>query len=325
MEETSESSVMTNLAEYATKVEAKFPILGRLLWYSVSEPKIEYAQLETKMKSLGLSTDYLPPRTRGVDAFRLACKAAQKRRLHDGAIVENYLLREVVCDDDRVVEHIMQERVDAKGETLSYEKVGKAIYYRPDGANPGGRIAVVNEAPFYDDRMKGIVDDMLAIVQSDWRERVTFLHANAIRGVINRVLRDCATLRVRPSGGVFFSPEAYKDTVNKLAYLLNDLGGECHMHAVPLVDTEDEREMLTAAFENEAVKEIERSMDEMAAVLKSGKKITVNQASVFVEHHQRITAQTVEYAELLDEQLNRSTTSLEMFKKQVNLMVAKAE
>lgn len=311
--------------KYTHDVEAKYPVLGRLLWYSVSEPKIEYDKLEARMKELGISTGYLPPRTRGVDAFRLSCKASQKRRIRDGAILENYMLREVVCDDDRVIQHIMQERVDSKGETLSYEKVGKAIYYRPDAANPKGRIAVVNEAPFYDERLTDIVTSILADIENDWRDRVVYLHANAIRGVINRILSDCSTIRVRRSGGVFFSPEEYKDRVNTLAELLNDLDGECHMHAIPLVDTESEREMLLAAFENEAVKEIERSMDEMAALLKSGKKITVHQASQYVEKHKRLTDQALEYSELLDDQLSRSTTGLEMFKKQVNQMVAKAE
>lgn len=316
---------ITSFENYSDSVREKFPTLGNIMWYSVSEPKIKYDDLATKFTNLGLSHDYLPPRTRGVDAFRNACKAAQKRRVKDGTIVENYLLREVVAEDDRVVEHIMCERVDSKGEQLSYERVGKAIYYRPQDNAPHGRVVTLNEAPFYDQRVTDLVNEINAAIERDWDDRVVYLHANAIRGIINRILLDCSTIRVRPSGGVYFAPEAYNDKIKKLTLLLNDLGGECHMHIVPLVDVQDQRQMLLGAFENEAVKEMERAMDDIAEMLKSGKKISVTAADVYVSQHARLVSKAKEYSELLGSQVERVEQNLNFFKQQVNSFVARVE
>jgi hypothetical protein len=316
---------MTNLDDYADRVEHKYPILGRLMWFSVSEPRIKYDDLEQRLKDLGLNTGYLPPRTRGVDAFRNATKASWRKRVKDGEITENYMLREVVCDDDHVVQHVMRETVNARNERLAYDRVGTATFYRPDGSHPHGRVLVVNEAPFFDDRLKGIVDGIAENIHSEFTDRVQFLHSNAIRGIIRNILRSINSVTVRPSGGVFFAADDHKETVAALTQLLNSFDGECHMHNLPLIDAEDQREMLVSAFEHEAVVEIERIMGDVGDLLTSGKRVTVARADEFLSQYRRLTAKLQEYQGLLDDQMERVGDTLTLFNKQVETLVAKVE
>lgn len=304
------------LEAYGKNIEEKFPVLGRLMWYSISEVVITEDDLRALVQKVGLSEAYLPPKIQGNDAFRKAA-AAVKRKTNASGMEERWFVEEVACEDHEIVDHIVRQEVDSKGRKLNWESLGEVTYLRPTDVHPRGRIQVMNEAPYHLQDQVDMVEDMGREVTALFEDYSQFFHGNAVRSMVTRILKSCSTITVRSSGGVYFAPESYRGEVAKVDALFKQLGGGCQFHYLPLIDDSDQRKMLVAAFEDQAVVGVERTLDDIATILKSGKTITGDRYAKFVDEYHSLKAKAREYSDLLDEQMVRAGDSLTIFDQQI--------
>jgi hypothetical protein len=109
--------------ERMLKVDERI-LLGFLVWYSVSNVRMPHTSAVRALVQAGIDTNLpLPPRDD--DVFRRVCTSAGKRKVPtaDEGIYENYLVRDLNADNEKVYRRVVCEKVDAKGKRLGYEQL----------------------------------------------------------------------------------------------------------------------------------------------------------------------------------------------------------
>ena len=179
--------------------------IGHLFWYSIGDDLYGRNLLEQTLVQTGLSQGFMPHEIRLVDAFRRATKDVEANLNLGNGVVENYMIRDVYADNHTVVRHIVKEQVDSKGKRLSYYE---------------------NEAVLILDKKVETMSFSADSSSYSWElcQEATRLfetyknHHNgqAVRSMVQSILKTLSPTPVRPSGGVYFVPAAYDEELQKL-------------------------------------------------------------------------------------------------------------
>jgi hypothetical protein len=205
--------------------------IGHLFWYSIMDCLYSRQKLETELKAAGLSIDFMPNEIRPVDAFRRATKEVETRRNLGNGVVENYMVRDVYSDSHVTVRHIVLETADSHGKELSYNQ--KEAVLTLDRKT--GDISF-QAAP-------GLAEDLCKEVMRLYDSFKTHHNGQAVRGMVQSILRTLSPTPVRPSGGVYFVPSAHSEELAKLVRFCSSFAkGEGFK--VPMVETQESIEMV---------------------------------------------------------------------------------
>lgn len=307
----------TQLKDYEDQVSQKGrgAWLGQLTWFGVTETTVRHADLAARLEARGLQ-DFTPSAPRDDDVFRRTWFNGQRRRheTDNPEIFENVLLREVGRKDGVVVKRIVIENVDTSGHKLGYRE---AVDIRFDVAKPD-EILVKHLGDLADLRAWELAETLAA----EYRSARGCVDARAVREIIRQVLAACMAIPVRPGGGVYFTPMDRIALLDSLEAVVEELP-DCMVHSLPLVDDNRQRVMLRRAVEAETVDEIDRMVEEIADIVKSGKKVTVKQWSAFAGRHRKVASRTTEYSSLLEETLEQTDDRLRILAMEMaNLMSA---
>lgn len=179
--------------------------IGHLFWYSIGDDIYSRTLLEQTLVQLGLSLGFMPNEIRPVDAFRRATKEIECSLNPSNGITENFIVRDVYADTHVAVRHIVKETVDSKGKRLSYNE---------------------NEAVLSLDKKAEVIHTTADPGSYAWKlcEEVKRLfevfkdnhNGQAVRGMVQGILKTLSPTPVRPSGGVYFIPAAHDETLSKL-------------------------------------------------------------------------------------------------------------
>jgi hypothetical protein len=290
--------------------------LGRLIWYSVSEVKVLHADLGTALIKTGLNA-YLPRVPLDADVFRRVSKAAQRRKLatQTPGIFHNFLVREVAYDDQKVYRRIVQEEVDQGGKRLDYKEVMELNFDRAS--------STIEAKP-----LNGVDPEVDAMVAEIKREFVSWkgcINSYAVRELIRRIVMSLNGTLVRPGGGIYFVDERNAPTVDKLEQLASYLPGTTHVHSLPLVDDQKQREMVRQAFEAEASDEIDAMLSEISDIKQKGVKITSDRYAQFATRFQDLQTKAKEYSGLLEASLTNTHSRLTVFQTSMVSLMAEVK
>lgn len=179
--------------------------IGHLFWYSIGDDLYGRNLLEQALVQTGLSQGFMPHVIRLVDAFRRATKDVEANLNLGNGVSENYMIRDVYADNHTAVRHIVKEQVDSKGKRLSYFE---------------------NEAVLSLDKKAEIMSFSADSSSYSWelcqestRLFETFKnHHNgqAVRSMVQSILKTLSPTPVRPSGGVYFVPATYDEELERL-------------------------------------------------------------------------------------------------------------
>jgi hypothetical protein len=179
--------------------------IGHLFWYSVGEDLYSRTVLEQTLVQTGLSTGFMPHEIRVSDAFRRATKEVESSLNLGNGVSENYMIRDVYADSHTTIRHIVKEQVDSVGKRLSYNE---------------------NEAIFTLDKKTDKMSFSAALNSYSWElctEAMRLFevfknnhNGQAVRGMVQGVLKTLSPTPVRPSGGVYFVPASYDDELERL-------------------------------------------------------------------------------------------------------------
>jgi ElaB/YqjD/DUF883 family membrane-anchored ribosome-binding protein len=317
---------MTNTVEaLSTKLTETYNpdlFLGRLCWYSIPDSvNITRDAFVAKLDECGVPFGKTIPEIRAVDVFKRGCTSAETNKylpddteraaldLPDVSYI-NYMFRNSGQDKDKVYRSLIREVVDAAGHKLAYTEIATLTYDRTTQAI----VTTVNSTPFLDVERAVIrkVTDYFA----HEGKRIT---PYSIREFVRKGLEwDIHAIKVRPSGGIYFTQEDFSVVVTALETAINDIGGS--FHTLPLLDDSKQRLMLKKAFEDESLDDINAMLAEITEVFKSGKQISEDRYADFRLRYNALSKKVVEYSNVLDEAMETTASYLEIADAQIEAL-----
>lgn len=281
-------------------------LLGYLTWYSVSDVRVSHGDVVRALVAAGIDTNLpLPPKD--ADVFRRVCTKSERKKVptDDPGIYENYLVRDLNADTEKVYRRVVGEKVDAKGRRLGYEQLYDITFDKKSSKITERRLGPVN----------GVAEDIVNTIKQGFKVERGTLNSYAVREWIRHFVISLSATQVRPGGGVYFVAEGHHEKVEALEKFCHSIPGSVEFHYLPLIDDKKQREMLQRAFEAEASDEIDKMLVEITEIKANGKKITQSRYEDFLSKYHALTERATEYGNLLEEKLSTTHSRLEIFMK----------
>ncbi|RJX17700.1 MAG: hypothetical protein C4570_07805 [Ammonifex sp.] len=293
-------------------------LLGRLLWFTITETRITREELEGVFERAGIDQKWLPFPISHRDAFRRATKTMELNReeLAGGGRYLNLLVREVKCSPDQVVRQLVREIVDSKNVRLEY----KPIF----SLELNGESLEVKELVDLIE-LSRLEHEMVQRLARRYEADKMNYNGRHVREIVQRILHGCNPVSVRPSGGVYFVPQKHAETVDGLQRMVKELSGysatswKSSMHSMPVVDTEEQRAMVHESLEDQVKAASKALIDEMAGLIhqaEQGKKVTGTTIDNYLGRVQELKAMIAEYQEMLEVEVIGAAANLELARKQ---------
>jgi hypothetical protein len=278
--------------------------LGMLVWYSVSDVKVSHDAVVRALVAAGIDTNLpLPPKD--ADVFRRVCSKSERKRIptdQDG-IFENFLVRDLNADTEKVHRRVVGEKVDGKGKRLGYEQLADITFDKKTSTISTRKLGPTSI----------VAEEVVSAVKQGFQAERGTLNSYAVREWIRHFVLGLAATQVRPGGGVYFVSESYHDKLVALEKFCSQIPGNVEFHYLPLIDDKKQREMLQRAFESETADEIDKLLVEITEIKGAGKKITQSRYEDFLKKYHELMSKTESYGELLEEKLSTTQSRLEVF------------
>jgi hypothetical protein len=193
--------------------------LGDLIWWTLAEAKIERPTLESIWTSAKLALEYLPdPPT---------AEKALKSAVREAAIGQpDRLIRLGKEDVAEIVYGIVQEMKLTDG-SLAYAQETRVVLDRKTETvtadQPENQLAKVIATRFAELRSVHTSDD--------------------VRRAMMRALDACAAITLRESGGIYWIPAPYAETVRRLQGAIEKIGSS-HVYLLPVHSSADAKRTL---------------------------------------------------------------------------------
>lgn len=325
---------MAGIDQVAREMRAKYNDdlwLGHLCWYEVT--KVAEITLKEWMASVYGTpvSDIVPKAPRAVDTFKKAIQSTADRRNVRVALngsdtyTYKFLPRGSGQDAEHVYRSIVVEELDENQHRLVYEPVVKFTYDRASEKilEPEIDREVLEGFP---EEVQHLIADKVEQVFRFYREQQEVLGRIKVRELIRSELQDKQRgIPAKESGGIYFVFNDNLGRLDALGDVVNGFAG-CSFHSLPVVDDENQREMVRDAYENETSGEADILMKDIHDLL-AGKKggVTMKKAQ---ELHARFSEQTKRlktFQEHLDVGLDRTSARIDILQQQCMEVFKKVE
>ena len=279
-------------------------LLGHIAWYTITQPHVTHEQLAEMVSDLPLNKQLLPSKPRLGDAFKRACRYSERKGLSykDDQFV-NFLIRKVTQSTDEVIRHIVLEIVDSEGETLEYHDVAHLRFDRKKNILNVRRLNL-------NDELDKLTQETLEAFTDNFDHASKYLDAQVLRLMIRHQLDGMGAISVRKQGSIYFAPLGVKDKTEALETLCQRLGDGSMFHALPLVDTTKQREMISAAFEEEVHDEAIQIITELKSKKVKGSSMTAGAFDSYRIRYNQLKTNAAEYAEIVEGEMVKTKTEI---------------
>jgi hypothetical protein len=269
--------------------------LGYVTWWNIAKPRVTALEVADKIVELELDPTIIPGHPRPGDAFKRACRYSERKGLPIPLSPNkaNFLIRSVAQNTREVERHIVLEIVDPSGRKLEYHDCVQLIFNRIDNT-------LLVRAKSMPSEYKEMIETTLHIFQQEFDDATKYIDAQVLRLMIRDQVRLANGIAVRRQGSVYFVPQHSKNLVMALESLVSWLGGGCQLVWLPLVNTDKQREMVKAAFEEDVHDDATQLMFEMSELISNKKKITTKAWEGYMQRYEHIKNQALDYQELVD-------------------------
>lgn len=245
-------------------------LLGYLEFHYIPDIKIHKNTLLNLFQNNNLSEDFLPDQIRPVDAFRRATATGQGHIQVTSSVSSEarLLVREVRSDSKGISRHLVRELIDSKNEVLEYITVGKMEYNRTFET-----MSTNMDLNYSGEYNYGQILNDIEQLYTEW----TLYHTkDTVRTIIERVIKSMDPVSMMGRGKARFVPKTAFSELECLQGLIDDLGpysvsataGDIpYLHIIPLVDTVEQRDLITTQLGHETIKEVDSLMSNFAQVL----------------------------------------------------------
>lgn len=280
-------------------------LLGHLLFLNLDEVKIHKDDLATLFAKHQLSSTFLPEEIKPHDAYRRASsKAAQTIEVNvNGAVQKAKLLvRETKKDDKIVVRNLVRELLDEKNADANYVTVGKMTFDRKNEA-----MQISWDANFLGEHdYKKVLEDT-SDLYTEWTQ---FHTKDTVRNILNRVVKSMYPVNIMQGGRAQFIPKANTDLLYNMKAVVEDLPGGSLAEVVHMVDTADQRSLITKNLEKEVLYDVDRLLNDFGELL-TQPTIRSSTLKRYARAVIELQEKTSEYEKLLSSKMDVITLQLQ--------------
>lgn len=280
-------------------------LLGNLLFTTLIDMKIADADLTAIFKQCNVPEKYIK-KISEVDAFRRASSSIKNRILFvtdtNGNPEKVHIeVDEIKCDVDGIKRIIGIKRVDEVNEDIQYEPVGEIVFNRT------GNVCVATPLSAPGDVDYQLFRDLCDEVEDKYADWSMYHNKDTVRNIINRIIADTHPVNLMPTGLCKFIPQNSTDLLYNLkealkvmsTYRTNVMNGDNIMEVIPVIDTEEQRELIEKNFTAEITDELFNFTQELKEVLTKKATLSVRTATSYVEKFNLLKQKAQEYESLL--------------------------
>lgn len=321
-------STNTSVMNGYTKAIAELPpeaFLGSLVFFSICDADVELDKARQQLSALGLSPANLRKNLRPFDAFRKAARDCGHKFKTINDVKSEILVRALGEDADQVHMRLILERADWSSghkRQLLYQKIAELTFDRGEKDKHTGYINHGVTAVRTTDQVDltpeedGRLSLALATFPDHYNHYLTHLDSHAVRTFVREYVLGLSAVCVKESGGLYFVKRDHANEVAKLATWVRGVGSQ--FNDVPLLNVADKREMILEAFEDEAVREVERLMGEVKEILSDpDRRIEDKTFDAYATRAAELKQKMAEYTEVLGARSERASIEIGMYGKQV--------
>lgn len=296
-------------------------VLGHIVWHAIPDVRIAERDLIGLAQKHGLAK----PPTMGskADAFRRATSPTARRG--EGRQTR-FLVRPVVNTGEKLVRHVVIERVNAVGERLDHFAAGEMVFHHATEAMDVAWLPGIT----LEDSERREVAKMLTEAESLFAEYTTSMTGDELTRFVMRRLDDLSYVTVHPRGAVYFIPAAHHAAVSRIAAFVRELdryskdGNKAIFHIVPLLDEDDQRGMVKDGLAAGVQRDLTSFAAEMAELLARPSKPDLAVAEHRVSQLATLRGKVREYADLLGMTMATMESAIDIAQAQATVLVDRA-
>lgn len=296
---------MANTIYYSNKDIPIDMTLGNLLYYSLSDMKIQEKELLDLFARNQLPVSYIK-KISAPDAFRRASSSIKNRILHVvNPINTSEFMKikievdEVKSDSEGVTRIIGRKVIDEDNEEVSYEQIAELVYHRDSNIVSYSlkNSDIVNTTDY---------SNLCMEVQDKFDEWSVYHTKDTIRNTILRIVTDTHPVSLTPTGLCKFVPRTYTDLLYSLKNTLKDMEQYClesgahnFMEIIPVINTEEQQNLIKDASTRELKDELFGFTQELKDVLKARQTLPPRTVSSYLERFKTLSSKVSDYEGLL--------------------------
>ena len=277
-------------------------LLGNLLFTNLIDMKIPVADLISIFQSNNIPDSYVRAISEA-DAFRRASSSIKNRILLLNAATEKVRVEvdEVKSDYEGIKRIIGVKKVDEVAEDISYQPVGEIIFNRTNNLCTATPLFAPGDADYQ------AIRDLCDEVENKYQDWSVYHNKDTVRNIINRIISDTHPVNLMPTGLCKFIPQTSTDLLYNLKQALIEMQSYAStptmsrniMEIIPVIDTEEQRNLIEKNFTAEITDELFSFTQELKDVLQKKQVLSTRTANAYIEKFNILKAKAKEYESLL--------------------------
>ena len=277
-------------------------LLGNLLFTNLIDMRIPVADLISIFQSNNIPDSYVRAISEA-DAFRRASSSIKNRILLLNAATEKVRVEvdEVKSDYEGIKRIIGVKKVDEVAEDISYQPVGEIIFNRTNNLCTATPLFAPGDANYQ------AIRDLCDEVENKYQDWSVYHNKDTVRNIINRIISDTHPVNLMPTGLCKFIPQTSTDLLYNLKQALTEMQSYAStptmsrniMEIIPVIDTEEQRNLIEKNFTAEITNELFSFTQELKDVLQKRQVLSTRTANAYIEKFNILKAKAKEYESLL--------------------------
>ena len=277
-------------------------LLGNLLFTNLIDMRIPVADLISIFQSNNIPDSYVRTISEA-DAFRRASSSIKNRILLLNAATEKVRVEvdEVKSDYEGIKRIIGVKKVDEVAEDISYQPVGEIIFNRTNNLCTATPLFAPGDVDYQ------AIRDLCDEVENKYQDWSVYHNKDTIRNIINRIISDTHPVNLMPTGLCKFIPQTSTDLLYNLKQALTEMQSYAStptmsrniMEIIPVIDTEEQRNLIEKNFTAEITDELFSFTQELKDVLQKKQVLSTRTANAYIEKFNILKAKAKEYESLL--------------------------
>ena len=277
-------------------------LLGNLLFTNLIDMRIPVADLISIFQSNNIPDSYVRTISEA-DAFRRASSSIKNRILLLNAATEKVRVEvdEVKSDYEGIKRIIGVKKVDEVAEDISYQPVGEIIFNRTNNLCTATPLFASGDADYQ------AIRDLCDEVENKYQDWSVYHNKDTVRNIINRIVSDTHPVNLMPTGLCKFIPQTSTDLLYNLKQALTEMQSYAStptmnrniMEIIPVIDTEEQRNLIEKNFTAEITDELFSFTQELKDVLQKKQVLSTRTANAYIEKFNILKAKAKEYESLL--------------------------
>jgi hypothetical protein len=304
-------------------------ILGNILYYSLSDMTIAESDLLNIFLRHNIPETYVRKISKA-DAFRRASSSEKGTvSLPDptntyGFIKAKVEIDEVRSDNDKIVRIIGRKLINENLEEVDYQSVAEVSF---DRKSETMSYTITTTDP----DEANIFDTVCRNIDQKYGIWSVYHSKDTIRNIVNRIINDTHPVNLMPTGLCKFVPSMHSDLLYDLKEALKDLEGygsvvaqngqsqvQNFMEVIPVIDTEEQRDLIQKASTNEIQTELFEFTQELKEILVSKTTLSSRTAASYIAKFNVLKEKVKDYETLLGNYLGFLTSQITSSVKLVN-------